>query len=81
MFLASIWNLLASYGGGGTSGGGGGTGGYGGGGGYSAGYWVVVALIAVAVIALIVGLVWWFRSRRAPGREAQPGTNRTDRAA
>jgi hypothetical protein len=74
MFLASMWTLLAQYGGDGGSGGGSG-------GGYSAGYWVVVGVIALAVIALAVWGVRWFRARRSAGHLTDSDVNRTSRTA
>lgn len=74
MFLASLWTLLAQYGGDGGSGGGGG-------GGYGVGYWIVVAVVALVVVALAIWAIRRFRSRRASGLPAHSDVNRTDRAA
>jgi hypothetical protein len=75
MLLASLWTLLGQYGGdGGTSGGGGG-------GGYGVGYWIIVAVVALAVIGLAVWAFRRFRSRRPSGQPAHSDVNRPDRAA
>jgi uncharacterized membrane protein len=80
MFLA-LWTILADYGGGGSGGSGGSGGGYGGGGGYSAGYWVIVGVIALVVVAAVIGLVKWFRSRRSSRAVPASESRRSDRAA
>jgi hypothetical protein len=77
MMLGALWTFLAQYGGGGN---GSSTGG-GGGGGYSLGYWIVVAVIAVAVIGLAVWVARWMRTRRGARTAPASGPRRIDRAA
>ena len=71
MFLASIWTLLAGYGGGGGAGGGG----------YSAGYWIMIAVVAVVVIGLIGWGISRLRSRRSAGTVGRTDVRSTDQAA
>jgi len=75
--LIALWTFLAQYGGGGNGGAGSG-GGYGGNGGYSTGYWIVVGIIAAALIAAVV---WGIRRLRARRSTERSETHRTDRAA
>jgi hypothetical protein len=83
--FGAISMFLAQYGGGGgaSPGGGGspaGGGGYGGGG-FSTGYWVVVGIIAVVVIALGAWMVSRMRARRRLDSASQSETRWRDRAA
>ena len=73
MTLATLWGILGQYGGGGNSG-------TGGGGGYSALYWVIVAIVAVAILGAVAWAVSRFRARR---RASSPATEsrKLDRAA
>jgi hypothetical protein len=61
--LLALMTLLAQYGGGGGQKGGGGSG-------YSAGYWVLVAVIGIAVIGGIAWLVSRARRRRVTSPHA-----------
>jgi uncharacterized membrane protein len=74
MEVRTMLTMLAQYGGGGSGGNGGG------GISYGPGFWIVVAIAAVA----LVGLVAWLMSRRRgrAGHEMRDhASDRTDRAA
>ena len=73
--LVALWSLLAQYGGGGSGGG------YGGGGGSSTGYWIIVGIIAVALVGAFVWVVKRTLGRRTTGGAARSEPHRTDRAA
>jgi hypothetical protein len=64
--LVALWTFLAQYGGGGNGGAG-----SGGGGGYSTGYWIVVGIIAAALIAVVVWGISRIRARRTTERSAR----------
>ena len=73
--LVALWSLLAQYGGGGSGGG------YGGGGGSSTGYWIIVGIIAVALVGAFVWVVRRMLGRRTTGGAARSESHGTDRAA